>query len=189
MPARITQYRASRYLLRGGFIALAIAVFAGWGALRWPYGWIAVGLALATAALIFFAALSPRIDVFESHLKIGGRAIPWAHIRGVDHLFSVPLIVRLTLADKHRVLLFYPGDPDSCHALLRCLRRYSREALLNGISHKQFWGELPGHRPPTKDQPLPRPLLLPDDEAEVERLFQRLKSVGHIDPKSSSEEK
>jgi hypothetical protein len=32
-------------------------------------------------------------------------------------------------------------------------------------------------------------LLLPDDEAEVERMFQRLKSVGHLEEKTSSEDK
>jgi hypothetical protein len=30
-------------------------------------------------------------------------------------------------------------------------------------------------------------LLRSDDEAEVERLFQRLKTVGHLDPKASDE--
>jgi hypothetical protein len=37
---------------------------------------------------------------------------------------------------------------------------------------------------------LPSPryqLLRPEDEAEVERLFQRLKTVGHLDPKASDE--
>jgi hypothetical protein len=38
--------------------------------------------------------------------------------------------------------------------------------------------------------PSPRyPLLRPEDEAEVERLYQRLKAVGHLDPKNSPDEK
>jgi len=32
------------------------------------------------------------------------------------------------------------------------------------------------------------PLLLPEDEAEVERLYQRLKTVGRLDSKSSADE-
>jgi hypothetical protein len=30
---------------------------------------------------------------------------------------------------------------------------------------------------------------LPEDEAEVERLYQRLKTVGHLDQKNSADEK
>lgn len=189
MPVRTTQYRASSYFRWAGFVALAIACISAWVAFRWPYAWIAVGLAVASAASIILVAFGPRIVVYESHLKIGGRAIPWAHIRRLDRWVSVPLIVRLTLADKRRVLVIHAGDPDSSHGLLRQLRRYSREALIDGIPHKQFWGETPRHASAEKQEGPPRPLLLPDDEAEVERLFQRLKSVGHIDPKGSGEEK
>lgn len=189
MAVRITQYRASRYFRWAGFVALAIALFSAWVAFRWPYAWIAAGLALGSAAAVFLVAFGPPIDVYESHLKIGNRGIPWAHIRRVDDWLPVPLIVRLTLADKRRVLVIHAGDPNSCHGLLRHLRRYSREALIGGIPHKQFWGELPGHASHSKQAGPPRPLLLPDDEAEIERLFQRLKSVGHIDPKGSGEEK
>ena len=32
-------------------------------------------------------------------------------------------------------------------------------------------------------------LLLPEDEAEVERLYQLLKTVGHLDPKNTGDEK
>ncbi|MGI8742792.1 MAG: hypothetical protein ACR2NN_09520 [Bryobacteraceae bacterium] len=189
MPARITQYRASQYFRWAGFVALAIALFSAWVAFRWPYAWIAAGLSLASATAVFLVAFGPRIEIYESHLKIGNRGIPWAHIRRLDRRFPVPLIVRLSLADKRRVLLIHAGDSDSCHSLLRQLRRNSREALIDGIPHKQFWGELPRQGLGGKQAGPPRPLLLPDDEAEVERLFQRLKSVGHIDPKGSSEEK
>ena len=49
---------------------------------------------------------------------------------------------------------------------------------------------LPIRRPLRKTVPAPRyPLLLPEDEAEVERMFQRLKSVGHFDQKTSPEDK
>lgn len=87
-------------------------------------------------------------------------------------------------------MLIYAGDPDSSNSLLRHLRRYSREALIEGVPYRQFWGEAAPSNSERK-HPVPKqyPLLLAEDEAEVERLFQRLKSVGHIDPKSSSEEK
>lgn len=36
--------------------------------------------------------------------------------------------------------------------------------------------------------PIHYPLLRPEDEAEVERLYQRLKAVGRLDSRSSSDE-
>lgn len=152
----------------------------------WPYAWVAAGLALSSAAIVLFIAFGPGIEIYDSHLKIGDRLIPWAQVRRVDCQLALPLVVRLTLADKSRVLVVHGGDIHSSHSLLEQLRRHSREALLEGMPHKQFWGEALGPAPERKQLAPPR-LLLADDEAEVERLFQRLKSVGHMDSKATSE--
>jgi hypothetical protein len=158
--------------------------------LSWPFAWIAVGLFLASAAVVLFLALRPPIEIYESHLKIGAKAIPWMQIRRLDRGSRMPLIVRLTLADKTRIVLVHPGDPDSTTSLLRHLRRFSREALIDGVPYRQFWGEeLTTPAPERKQAPSRYPLLLPEDEAEVERLLQRLKSVGHLDTRTSSEDK
>ena len=140
-------------------------------------------------------ALAPSIEIFDSHLKFGSRSVPWAQIRRLDRATLVPLLVRLTLADKRTVMIFYAGDPESTNSLLRSLRRMAREALIDGVPYKQFWGETVNSER-KQLPPAPRyPLLLPDDEAEVERLFQRLRIVGNLDqtgstpkasPKSSS---
>jgi Protein of unknown function (DUF3093) len=167
-------------------MALAIAGFSVWVALRWPYAWIAAGLALASAAAVFLVAFGPVIEVYESHLKVGDRAIPWAHIRRLDRIFSIPLILRLTLADKRWALIVHAGDPVSSRSLLRQVSRYSREALIDGIPYKQFWREATGSTANSKQVTPPHyPLLMPDDEAEVERMFQLLKTVGHLDQKGS----
>jgi hypothetical protein len=85
-------------------------------------------------------------------------------------------------------LLIYPGDPDSSNSLLRHLRRFSREALIDGVPYRQFWGEAPPKPKDRKQTALQRyPLLLPEDEADIERMFQRLKTVGHIDQKNSDD--
>ncbi len=186
MPLPIARYRASRYFRGAGFVALAIACFSAWVALGWPYAWVAAGLALSSAAIVLFIAFGPGIEIYDSHLKIGDRPIPWAQVRRVDCQLALPLVVRLTLADKSRVLVIHGGDSHSSHSLLKQLRRHSREALLEGRPHKQFWGEALEAGPERKQLPAPR-LLLADDEAEVERLFQRLKSVGHIDSKGPNE--
>jgi hypothetical protein len=189
VPAPITSYRASRHYLWAGLTALVLTGFSGWIALSWPFAWIAAALSFLTTALVLYLALRPPIEIFESHIKIGERAIPWMQIRRLDRSSRLPLIVRLTLADKARVLVVYPGDPDSSNSLLRHLRRFAREALIDGVPYRQFWGEA-GAGPERRQLPPPRyPLLLADDEAEVERLFQRLKSVGHLDQRNSSEDK
>jgi len=45
--------------------------------------------------------------------------------------------------------------------------------------------QAPEHR---ESAPVHYPLLRPEDEAEVERLYQRLKAVGRLDSRSSSDE-
>jgi hypothetical protein len=173
-----------------GLAALALTGFSFWFALQWPLCWAATGLFLASAIVVLYFASRPPVEIYESHVKIGQHAIPWRHIRRLDRSSNIPLMVRLTLADKTRILVVYPGDPNSSSGLLRSLRRHSREALIDGVPYRQFWGEATVGAVSRKQLPPPRyPLLLPDDEAEVERMFQRLKSVGHLDQKTSSEDK
>jgi hypothetical protein len=70
------------------------------------------------------------------------------------------------------------------------LRRLSRDALIDGIPYRQYWGEVLAPPPDRKPAPPPRyRILLPDDEAEVERLYQRLKTVGNLDQKNPTDEK
>jgi len=140
---------------------------------------------------MIFLALRPPIEIRDVHLRIGRRTIPWSDVRKVDRTgWLSPLIVRLALSDDSSVLLVYPGDQDSSHSLLRHLRRMSRDALIDGVPYQQFWtGQLPPGLEP-KGLPSPRyRLLRPEDEAEVEQLYHRLKTVGRLDPKNSAEEK
>jgi hypothetical protein len=163
-------------------------MFSSWVAMRWPYAWVAAALLAASAALVLYFALRPPIEIHETHLKIARRVIPWNQIRRLDRSSTVPLVMQLTLSDKTRILLVYPGDPDSSNSLLRHLRRFSREALIDGVPYRQFWGEAPTKAKDRKQTAPPRyPLLLPEDEADIERMFQRLKTVGHIDQKNSED--
>ena len=169
--------------------ALALSGFSAWLALNSPLCWIAAALSLLTAVLVLYLASRPVVEIFETHIKIGRTAIPWKQIRRLDRSAQTPLMVRLTLADKSRHLVVFPGDPEASSGLLRSLRRYSREALIDGVPYRQFWGEAITACAARRQLPVARPpLLLPEDEAEVERLFQQLKS-GHLDQTPSSEDK
>jgi hypothetical protein len=195
--------------------AVAGTVLSVWTALRWgptwlvgrgasnwlgfSPGWIAAALFVIPAAALLAMAFRPAIEIHETHLRIGRHDIPWSHIRRLDQTgWNVPLAVYLTLPNEHRILLLYPGDFDSSASLLRHLRRHARQALLDGVPYRQFWGEPPlseisatkhsssAKLPPVSSAPAqmapPRyPLLRPEDEEEVERMFQRLKTVGHLE--------
>jgi hypothetical protein len=187
----------ARFVSSGRFLVMALAALgggaiSGFAAYRWqaigPEMWIPLTLGGAVLVLagscLLLLALRPAIEIHESHLVIGRRAIEWCDVRRLDQSrWSSPLLVSLTMADDSRVLLVYAGDPDSSASLLRHLRRYSREALLDGIPYPQFWGETSA----AHQLPPPRyPLLRPEDEEEIERMFQRLKSVGRLDHRADS---
>lgn len=181
-------------------LAFGGSVLSAYSALRWTPAWIAAGLFALSGLAVLLVALRPAVEIHDTHLLVGHKAIKWTDIRRIDQTgWNAPLAVYLTLTDESRVLVLHPGDLDSSTSLLRHLRRNSREALLDGIPYRQFWGEtvaqaqpqaqLPAAQTaPPKQLPPPRyPLLRPEDEDEVERMFQRLKAVGHIDQRGSDE--
>ena len=193
----MTRYLPARHYLWFGVAAVvlallsALAVFAGWLGLGLPLALIPAALFLLTAALLFAMAFRPGIEVHEGYVSIGKRHIPWMDIRRLDRTGWIsPLVLRMTLYDDTRLMLVYPGDLDSCNSLLRHLRRFATDALIDGIPYRQYWGELLAPGVERKQVPAPRyRILRPEDEAEVERLYQRLKTVGHLDQKNSTDEK
>lgn len=187
----MTRYLPARHYFYFGISALALAIFSGWLGVSWAPAFVPAALFVLTAGLMLLLAFRPPIEVQDPYLRIGKRMIPWIDIRRVDRTgWLSPLAVRLTLYDDTRLILVYSGDLEACKGLLRTVRRMSRDALIDGIPYRQYWGEMlssPGER---RHLPAPRfRVLLPEDEMEIERLYQRLKTVGHLDPKSSPDEK
>src|SRR5437762_12040388 len=156
-----------------------------------PLAYVPAGLALLTALPLFVLAFRPAIEVHEGSLSVGNRIIPWMDLRRLDRTRGIsPLVVRLTMFDDSRMLLIYSGDLESCNSLLRHMRRLCRDALIDGIPYRQYWGEVLGSAGERRQNSLPRyRILRPEDEAEVERLYQRLKTVGNLDQKNSTDEK
>jgi hypothetical protein len=186
----MSRYVPSRLCLRAAFALWALAAATGWLALYWPPLMAAAAPLVAASGAFVFLALRPPIEVREQCLLVGRRAIPWAEIRSVERVrWNPPLVVRLTLADRSRRLLIYPGDRSACGSLLRQIRRASREALIEGRPYREFWGEVESAALGRRRLSGPRyRLLRPEDEAEVEKMYQRLRTVGRIDSKSSSDE-
>ena len=188
----MTRYLPAKHYLWLGIAAVVCAGLCAWFGTQFPPAFLAAGGFVVAAVLLTGMALRPAIEIHEGYVSIGKRVIPWMDIRRLDRTGWIsPLIVRITLFDDSRLLLVYPGDLDSCNSLLRHLRRLSRDALIDGIPYRQYWGEVlapaAGER---KQGPPPRyRILRPEDEAEVERLYQRLKTVGNLDQKTSTDEK
>src|SRR5947199_3506582 len=185
----MTRYLPAKQYLWLGAAAVVFSGLSTWFATTVALAYVPAALFLLTAVFLFAMALRPAIEIHEGYVSIGKRVIPWMDIRRLDRTGWIsPLIVRITLFDDSRMVLVYPGDLDSCNSLLRHLRRLSRDALIDGIPYRQYWGEVLA--PSERKQALPRyRILRPEDEAEVERLYQRLKTVGNLDQKNSTDEK
>jgi hypothetical protein len=188
----MTRYLPARQYFWFGITAGGLAAVSGWFGIAFTPSYIPAGLFLLTAVLLLAMAFRPAIEIHEGYLSIGRRVVPWMDIRRLDRTtgWVAPLMIRVTLFDDSRVLLVYPGDLDSCNSLLRHLRRLSRDALIDGIPYRQYWGEVlaTGNERKHAQTPMPRyRILRPEDEAEVERLYQRLKTVGNLDQKNSDE--
>jgi hypothetical protein len=200
----VASYRPSRRYVLFALLAICGTVFCAWTALRWPTTWIAAALFGATSAALVALLWQPVIEIYETHLQLGRRIILWREIRRVDQTgWTAPLAATLTLSNDRRVVLLYAGDLDSSTSLLRHLRRYSRHALLDGIPYRQAWGE-PGDKSEFGKRSEPRkpldsgsqsqtptvhrPLLRPEEEEEIEKMFQRLRSVGRLDQRDQRDE-
>ena len=188
MSSPVARFTPARHYFPSGIAAILFAVFSAWSGLRWWAAFIPSVLFVATAAFLFYMALRPAIEIHEHWLRVGNEMIPWTDIRRLDRgRWASPLIFYLTLLDERRIRVIFPGDADSTTGLVRFMRRNSRDALIDGVPYRQFWGEV---MPASKEKRLPAPkyrVVRQEDEDEIERMFQRLKSVGHIDPKQSDE--
>src|ERR1039458_3362880 len=194
----MTRYLPARHYRWFGMSAVALAALCGWLGTELHAAYVPAGLFLLTAGLLFSMAFRPAIEIHEGYVSIGGRIIPWVDIRRLDRTGGIsPLIIHITLfddprlVDDSRLLLVYPGGLDNRNSLVRPPARLSRDALIDSIPYRQYWGEVLAPASERKQSPpMPRyRILRPDDEAEVERLYQRLKTVGNLDQKNSTDEK
>ena len=196
MNRPVARYRPSRRYILFAALAVSGTAFCAWTGLRWPSTWIAAGLFALTSAALIALVSRPIIEIHETHLQLGRRVIFWREIQRLDQTgWVAPLAVNLTLANDRHVRLVYAGDLDSATSLLRHLRRYSRHALLDGVPYGQAWGEMgktPEPTPAPQQQQIPtashHPFLSAEDEQEIEKMFQRLKSVGRLDSRGSDDQ-
>jgi hypothetical protein len=187
----MTRYVPARHYISFGAVTLALAGFSAWLGLTLSRGLLLVPAVLfcLTAVLLLALAFRPAIRVYDAHIEIGKRVIPWQDIQRVDRTGWIsPLVVRLTLFDDETVTIVYPGEVDCCKHVLRTMRQMATSAMIDGIPYRQYWGEMLGVADARQLVEPRHPVLRPEDEEEVERLYFLLKTVGHIDPRNSGEE-
>ncbi len=184
----MTQYRPARHYLPASAVALGLAIFAGWCGWNWLPAFIPAILLLFSCVFLAFLATRPAIIVRENSWTVGDRSFLWSEVESLDTTgWTSPMVLRVGLRGGRRFHLIYPGDPESAGRLLRQMRRLARGARIEGIPYRQYWGE---GEPPSDDGAPAMPryrVLRPEDEAEVERLYQRLKSAGRLDVPASEE--
>ncbi len=201
MEPNVETFIPSRQYARFGWAALAgsvVCVLCGFGA---PLAFIPALLCLTTAAGIFWLAARPPIRLGDTQFNIGERSIAWREVREINRNrfnnmgFISPLVLHLKLTNgRYRVLVF-PGDADRVERLLKMLRKNSHQASFDGVPYREFWmwNDPTGEEdqrpalPPASTPPVH--LFSREDEEEIERLYQKLKTVGRLDSRGSSSPK
>jgi hypothetical protein len=192
MEPSVEIFQPSRLYARTGWAALAgsaICVLCGF---RAPLAFIPGFLCAITAAALFWLAARPPVRIGEAQFNIGERAIAWREVREINSSrFVSPLILRIKLTNSRRKTLIYPGEPERIARLMFQLRKNSHLATFDGVAHRDYWTWTSlaglGGENPTLDQPVR--MLSQEDEDEVERMYQKLKTVGRLDSRSTDPSK
>lgn len=169
----MTRYLPSRNYLYLALIALALTGLSSWMAFHWPAAAVPAGLFFATALLNFFLSSRPVIEITPITITVGDCEYLWSEISRIERTGWVsPLVVWLIFKDGNRLLVIYPGALAGSRRLGEEMMRHLSRSRENAAEPVTVGSTNSGKR---------APLLNADDEADVERMFQRLKTVGHLE--------
>lgn len=192
MEPSVEIYAPSRLYARVGWVALAGAAVCVLCGFRAHLAFIPGLLCALTAVGLFRLSSLPRIRIGLTQFHIGERTIAWQEIREINSSrFVSPLILKLKLTNSRRKTLIFPGEPEQIARLMYQLRKYSTLATFDGVAHRDYWTwneikEQSGAN--TMHHELVR-MLNQDDEEEIERMYQKLKSVGRLDSRNTDSSK
>jgi len=189
MEPSVEIFVPSRLYARVGWAALAgvlVSVLCGF---RAPLAYIPGLLCGLTALGLFWLAARPVIRIAESQFNLGERAIAWREVKEINSSrFLSPLVLKIKLTNSRSARLIYPGEPERIEQLLFQLRKNSHLACFDGVAHRDYWTWLTlngsKNENPVLDQPVR--MLSQDEEEEIERLYQKLKTVGRLDSRVDS---
>ena len=179
-------YQPSRLFLRTGWAALACSLLCGLGGLRFPLAFIPCGLFAIATAISFWLGSRPEIKILPTQFNVGERAIAWREVRELNTGLSYPLVVRIKLTNSRQKLLVFPADGQKIARLMYQLRRHSFLASFDGVAYRDFWTWSTLNNAVREQPALEQPvrMLSVEEEDEIERMFQKLKSVGRLDTRT-----
>lgn len=184
MEPNVERFLPSRFYASVGWAALSGSLVCVLCAFRAPYAFIPAVLCILTAAGLFWLAARPLICVGETQFSIGERAIAWREVREINRSrFLSPLVLQIKLTNSRSKVLVYPGEPSRIELLLAQLRKRSHLATFDGVPYREYWHWTNSEEQQPEAAPAVAPVRLftPEDEAEIERLFQTLKAGGRLD--------
>jgi len=188
MEPSVEIFQPSRLYARIGWAALAGSAVCVLCGLRAPLAFIPGFLCAATAGLLFWLASRPPIRIWDTQFNVGERAIAWREVREINSTRILsPLVLKLKLTNSRSRLLVFPGEPERIKRLIYQLRKNSNLATFDGVAYRDYWtwSSLTTIRGDKVNVEQPVRMLSSDDEEEIERLYQKLKTVGRLDSRSS----
>jgi hypothetical protein len=183
MEPSVDLYQPSRMYARAGWAALAGSLVCVLCGLRAPLAFIPASLCFLTGIGLAWLATRPPIRVSASQFNIGQRAIAWREVREINNRFTSPLILNVKLTNARRKLLVFAGEPERIARLMYQLRRRSYLASFDGVAYRDYWLWSSVTDSDNEENGLGTPVRMvsAEDEQEIERIFQKLKSVGRSD--------
>ncbi len=188
MEPTVETYQPSRLYARVGWVAVAGSAACVLCGLRAPLAFIPAVLCALTAGALCWLSTRPAIRIGEGQFNIGERAIAWREVREINSSrFVSPLILKLKLTNCRRKVLIFPGEPERIARLMYQLRRNSHLAMFDGVAYRDYWTwtTLTGLNGESQTSEQPVRMLSSEDEDEIERLYQKLKTVGRLDSRGS----
>ena len=192
MESGVEIFVPSRVYARVGWATLGGSLLCVLGTFREPLALIPALAFAGGAAALFWLAARPPIRIGETQFNVASAPLRGGRFGEINRSrFVSPLVLRLRLTNSRQKLLVYPGEPEQVQRLLIELRRNSQLATFDGVTYRDYWTWCTLNSPQGHDPLLEQPVRMfsAEDEAEVERLYQKLKAVGRLDartPESSS---
>jgi hypothetical protein len=178
-------YHPSRLYARAGWAALMGTLICVLCGIRAPLAFVPAFLCVVTAAALFWLNARPPIYIGETQFNIGERAIAWQEVREINTTrFISPLVLHIKLTNSRKKLLVFPGEPERIDRLMRQLKKRSYLGSFDGVAYRDYWtwssmAALHGESGGAMEQPVR--MLSAEDEDEIERMYQKLKTAGDID--------
>lgn len=188
-PKYLETYLPSRLYPRIGWAALGGALVCALCGLRAPLAFIPAVLCAATGLAMFWLYRQPPVRLADTQFNIGIRSIAWREVRQINNpRIYYPLIIDLKLTNNRHKWMIYAGEPEQIDRLMYKLRKGCFMATFDGVSHRDYWAwsdvTPPQPETPAAEQP-PVRMVSTEEEDEIERLYQKLKTVGRLDARNS----